>query len=143
MEGFTFSSRSISVQTSRTKLMIVVSGQFYCIDPKIYRITLLAPVVQRVDRTILCIIRYPVGNSINFHSIYAVNSAIVPLNNLALIYIFLPSGIEFMIELHYPFKKMTQMFSEQSRKCTCRVRYFWQLRNDDDDGNEDIANLHV
>ena len=143
MEVVTFSSRSISVQTSRTKLMIVVSGQFYCIDPKIYRITLLAPVVQRVDRTILCINRYPVGNSINFHSIYAVNSAIVPLNNLALIYIFLPSGIEFMIELHYPFKKMTQMFGEQSRKCTCRVRYFWQLRNDDDDGNEDIANLHV
>lgn len=70
--------------------MIVVSGQFYCIDPKIYRITLLAPVVQRVDRTILCINLYPVGNSINFHSIYAVNSAIVPLNNFtfALIYMF-------------------------------------------------------
>ena len=88
--------------------MIVVSGQFYCIDPKIYRITLLAPVVQRVDRTILCINLYPVGNSINFHSIYAVNSAIVPLNNFtfALIYMFfLPSGIEFMIELHYQFKE--------------------------------------
>lgn len=123
--------------------MIVVSGQFYCIDPKIYRITLLAPVIQRVHRTILCINLYPVGNSINFHSIYAVNSAMVPLNNLALIYIFLPSGIEFMIELHYPFKKMTQMFGEQSRKYTWRVRYFWQLRNDDDDGNADIANLHV
>ena len=49
-----------------------------------------------------------------------------------------------MIELHYPFKKMTQVFGEQSRKCTCRVRYLWQLRNDDDDDcNEDIANLHV
>ena len=45
-----------------------------------------------------------------------------------------------MIELHYPFKKMTQMFGdEQSRKCTCRVRYLWQLRNDDDDGNEEIC----
>ena len=70
--------------------MIVVSGQFYCIDPEIYRITLLAPVVQRVDRTFLCINLYPVGNSINFHSICAVNSAIVPLNNFtfALIYMF-------------------------------------------------------
>ena len=58
-------------------------------------------------------------------------------------FFFTLSGIEFIIELHHPFKKMTQMFGEQSRKYTCRVRYLRKLRNDDGDSSEAIANLHV